>query len=100
MKSVLVTGADGLVGSVLAAHLRDSGHEVIPLSGDARDPDAVVKAVKDVDAVAHLAAIPNPWHESPYELFANNVVATFTVLWAAAEHGVRRLVIASSVNAT
>jgi nucleoside-diphosphate-sugar epimerase len=102
MKSarVLVTGADGLVGSAVAAHLRDCGHVVTPLRGDARDVDAVADGLTDVDAVAHLAAIPNPRHEPPTELFGNNVLATFTVLWAAAEHGVRRLVIASSVNAT
>jgi nucleoside-diphosphate-sugar epimerase len=103
MKSarVLVTGADGLVGSVVAAHLQDCGHAVVRLRGDARDPAAVADALAGgVDAVAHLAAIADPRYEPAHELFGNNVLATFTVLWGAAEHGVRRLVIASSVNAT
>lgn len=31
-------------------------------------------------------------------MFANNVTSTFNVLWAAAERGIRRVVIASSIN--
>jgi nucleoside-diphosphate-sugar epimerase len=73
-----------MVGSAVVAHLRAGGHEISTLFGDARDPAAVTAALDGVDAVAHLAAIANPWHESPYELFGNNVLATFTVLWTAA----------------
>jgi nucleoside-diphosphate-sugar epimerase len=115
---VLVTGAEGLVGSAVVAHLLACGHEITTLTrpdatphrgvrvvrGDARDPAAVSAAIGEggtrVDAVAHLAAIADPWHDRPHELFGNNVLATFTVLWTAAELGVRRLVIAGSVNAT
>ena len=97
---ILVTGGEGLVGSAVVAHLRESGHEISMLGGDARDPVAVAEAVKGADGVAHLAAIPNPWHDQAHELFGNNTLATFTVLWTAAELGVRRFVIASSVHAT
>jgi nucleoside-diphosphate-sugar epimerase len=111
---VLVTGGEGLVGSVVVAHLLDTGHDVTTLTlpgatphdgvrvvhGDARDPAVVAAAAEGADAVAHLAAIPHPWADPPYEVFGNNALATFTVLWGAAERGVRRLVIASSVNAT
>jgi nucleoside-diphosphate-sugar epimerase len=111
---ILVTGAEGLVGSPLVRHLLAFGHEVTTLTlpglvphtavrvvrGDARDPVAVAEAAEGVDAVAHLAAIPNPWHDPAHEVFGNNALATFTVLWTAAEQGVRRLVVAGSVNAT
>jgi nucleoside-diphosphate-sugar epimerase len=111
---VLVTGGEGLVGSAVVAHLLGTGHDVTTLTlpaatphdgvrvvrGDARDPDAVAAAAAGADAVAHLAAIPHPWDDPAHIVFGNNALATFTVLWGAAEHGVRRFVIASSVNAT
>ena len=111
---VLVTGAEGLVGSAVVAHLLTHGHTVTTLSlpdavahdgvrvvrGDATDADAVRRAVDDVDAVVHLAAFPNPWDHPAPVTFGNNTLATFTVLWTAAEEGVRRFAAASSVNAT
>jgi nucleoside-diphosphate-sugar epimerase len=111
---VLVTGGEGLVGSAVVAHLLDTGHDVTTLTlpaatphdgvrvvrGDARDADAVATAAEGADAVAHLAAIPDPWRDAAHVVFGNNATATFTVLWGAAERGVRRFVIASSVNAT
>jgi nucleoside-diphosphate-sugar epimerase len=114
VRRILVTGAEGTVGSALVAHLLAHGHEVTTLTlpdavpqegvkvvhGDARDRRAVARAVADVDAVAHLAAIPDPRHEPATELFANNATATFVVCWTAAEHGVRRFAVASSINAT
>ena len=111
---VLVTGAEGLVGSAVVAHLRAHGHEITTLTlpdatphegvrvvrGDARDPAAVAEAADGAGAVVHLAAFPNPWIAPAAEVFANNAPATFAVLWTAAERGVRRFAIASSVNAT
>jgi len=111
---ILVTGGEGLVGSAVVARLLEAGHPVTTLSrphatphpgvrvvrGDARDVDAVTEALRGVDAVAHLAAIPRPSGDPPPLVFGNNVMATFTVLWTAAESGVRRFVIAGSVNAT
>ena len=111
---VLVTGAEGLVGSAVVAHLLERGHPITTLTlpqatphegvrvvrGDARDPAVVEEAAEGADAVVHLAAIPNPWGAPAPEVFANNATATFTVLWTAAEQGVRRFAIASSVNAT
>ena len=110
---ILVTGGGGLVGSAVVTHLLEAGHPVTLLSrsdsetrdgvrvvrGDARDIDAVTEALDGVDAVAHLAAIPTPDDDPAPIVFGNNTLATFTVLWTAAELGVRRLVIASSVNA-
>jgi nucleoside-diphosphate-sugar epimerase len=110
----LITGAEGLVGSAVTAHLLAGGHEVSTLTlpdaaphdgvrvvrGDATDADAVRVAAAGVDAVVHLAAIPTPWGDVPPVVFGNNTLATFTVLWTAAELGVRRFAIASSVNAT
>jgi len=114
MSRLLVTGAEGLVGSAVVPHLLAHGHDVTTLTlpgavphegvrvvrGDACDADAVARAVEGADAVVHLAAIADPLHPSAVRLFGNNTLATFTTLWTAAAAGVRRLVIASSVNAT
>jgi nucleoside-diphosphate-sugar epimerase len=110
---ILVTGGDGMVGSAVVRHLLATGHDVTTLTlpgvtphegvrvvyGDARSTDVVAEAVDGADAVAHLAAIPNPLADPATTVFANNTQATFAVLWTAAERGVRRFAIASSVSA-
>jgi nucleoside-diphosphate-sugar epimerase len=68
--------------------------------GDVRDAAVVDEALDGVDAVAHLAAIPNAIDQPAQVVFANNVEATFTLLWRAADAGVRRFAVAGSVNAT
>ena len=114
-RTVLVTGAEGRIGSATCAHLTALGASVTALSlpredaaevaadrvlhGDTRDDDTVREALEGVELVVHLAAIPSPDLADWTTVFSTNVVSTFTVLAHAGERGVRRAVIASSINA-
>lgn len=111
---VLVTGADGKIGRPVVDALTDAGVHVTALSpswarapradrvvtGDATVEADVATALADVDAVVHLAAIAHRDLGRPYDVYRTNTGATFNVLVQAAERGVRRAVIASSINAT
>ena len=110
---VLVTGAAGKIGSATTRYLAGRGIAVTALSvagpfppeadrfviADATSPGGYAQALDDVDAVVHLAAIPHPNLGTPYEVFRTNVLSTFAVLSEAGERGVKRAVIASSINA-
>lgn len=111
---ILVTGADGLIGRAVVARLHDAGYLVSALSlgwgaplpeadriftGDAGDEALMTEAITDVSAVVHLAAIPHPGLGTARAVFVGNTSATFTVLNAAGEHGIARVVLASSINA-
>ncbi|MDQ1589017.1 MAG: hypothetical protein QOJ77_2182 [Microbacteriaceae bacterium] len=110
---VLVTGAAGRIGRAATELLMNRGIRVTALTlqndppiradrvlvGDATDPDAVTEALEGVDAVVHLAAIPHRDAGKPYDVYRTNVTSTFNVLSQAGEHGIRRAVIASSINA-
>jgi nucleoside-diphosphate-sugar epimerase len=114
MQQVLVTGAGGRIGRAVIDRLAEEGLRTVGLSleyrgpsqvhrrlvGDARSADDVRAALEGVDAVVHLAAIPHPSLGTPTEVFTTNVTSTFTVLAEAAAAGVRRAVIASSINAS
>jgi nucleoside-diphosphate-sugar epimerase len=79
---------------------RGAGHEVRleVMIGDIRDRAVVRKAVRNVDAVFHLAALPSAAlrRVSPGELQTVNVQGTLNVLEGAVAEGVTRLVFASS----
>lgn len=112
-RHVLITGVAGRLGRVVLAHLRRLGVQVTGLAladpgdldvdrlvvGDASDRSMVDLALQDVDAVVHLAALAAPVMGTPEEVFTRNTAATFTVLEAAGAHGIRRVALASSVNA-
>jgi nucleoside-diphosphate-sugar epimerase len=110
---VLVTGAAGRIGRATTELLLNRGIRVTALTiqddqpiradrvlvGDATDPAAVAEALEGVDAVVHLAAIPHRDAGKPYDVYRTNVTSTFNVLAQAGERGIRRAVIASSINA-
>jgi dihydroflavonol-4-reductase len=113
----LVTGGMGFVGANVARELVAAGATVRVLArpggdrraleglrveiaeGDLRDPASIRRAVAGVQAVYHVAADYRLWTPDPAELYRTNVDGTRTVLEAAAEAGVGRVVHTSSVAA-
>ena len=110
---VLLTGAAGSIGRVLAVGLADRGHDVVGLDLvpategfegrwhliDCADPDAVaaVFAEERLDGVVHLAGHPD--EAGLPESVTSHVVTTAALLDAMVEHDVTRLVYASSNHA-
>jgi nucleoside-diphosphate-sugar epimerase len=112
---ILVTGASGFLASHLIRALRERGHSVRALvlpssdttllgqagvdihTGDVRLPDTLAGAMRQVDAVFHLAAaigVRRPLRE----YYAVNVTGTENVCRAAVAAGVKRLVHVSSTS--
>jgi uronate dehydrogenase len=110
---ILVTGAAGSLGRVVATGLADRGHDVVGLdlvpapdgwtdawhTSDCTDPDAVeaVVAQHRPDAVVHLAGIPD--ERGLRESLESHTLTTAALLDAMVTHDVRRLVYASSNHA-
>jgi uronate dehydrogenase len=113
IERVLITGAAGKIGRALRTGLRghypalrlldvapqdgaEPGEEVVTL--DLNDRPAAEAAMKDVDAVIHLAAVA---HEAAFDdIVAGNITPTYSVFEAARKAGVRRVVFASSNHVT
>lgn len=119
-RKVLVTGADGFIGSHLSQHLVRAGAEVTALAlynafdshgwlddiaaderaainlvrGDIRDPHQITDLACGMDTVFHLAAlIAIPFsYEAPGSYVETNVKGTVNVLAASRAAGVRRIV--------
>lgn len=106
--AVLVTGAAGLLGRFVVRELLDHGYIVRGLDrragdadiawhvGDVTSPDLVKKAIDGVDAVLHIAAVPNIWSGDGQTIMRVNCLGTYTVFEAAEAAGVQRAVFCSS----
>ena len=109
---VVVTGGSGRAGQYIIPELIAHGHKVTnvdmeegPRQGarflrvDCTDFGAVVSALSRADAVIHMAAIPNPLVAPEHTVFRVNIVSDWNVLEAAEIRNVRKVVLASSINA-
>ena len=121
MNKVLVTGADGFIGSHLTQALLDEGCEVRALAqynsfnnwgwledirhpglevvtGDVRDPNYCRHIVRGVDTVFHLAAlIAIPYsYVAPDSYVDTNVKGTLNICQAVRDEGVGRLLVTST----
>jgi dTDP-glucose 4,6-dehydratase len=120
MSKILVTGADGFIGSHLVEKLTELGHDVRAFVlynsfnswgwldhinpkisngldvflGDIRDPNGVRKAMQGCDTVFHLAAliaIPYSYH-SPDTYLDTNIKGTLNVLQSARDLNIDKLI--------
>lgn len=121
-ETVFVTGGAGFIGLHVVEQLREQGfavrvfdnmfrgdrdrmNELVAGGGvelidqDVRYGGAVHQAMKGCDYVAHLAAVSiNKSQSDPYESVDINIVGEHNVFAAAADHGVKRVVFASSAS--
>jgi len=119
---ILVTGAEGFIGSHLAELVVEKGYEVKAFvrynftndwgwletskylkdieiyTGDVRDYDSVYDAMKDVDVVFHLAALIGiPYsYVSPLAYIKTNTEGTYNILEAGRKLGVDRIIVTST----
>ncbi len=108
-KRVLVTGSTGAIGQPLCEHLLTRGHYVRGFArrptpgltdfveGDLNERDKVYQAVSGMDTVIHLGAYPNP-ADFIDVLLQPNVVGSYYICEAAKDLGVKRLILASTLQ--
>ena len=120
MDKILVTGADGFIGSHLVKRLVNNGYQVRAfvmynsfnswgwldsidesikeaievISGDIRDPFGVDKVVEGCNSILHLAAlIAIPYsYQSPKSYIETNVNGTLNILQAAKRYNIKKIV--------
>lgn len=122
MSRILVTGADGFIGSHVVEDLLSNGYDVLALAqynsfgtrgwledipahpnlkcvvGDVRDLDFCKKITKNINAVIHLAALIGiPYsYVSPRSYIETNVYGTFNICQSALDNELTSVVVLST----
>ncbi len=79
---VLVSGASGALGKKVCRLLKDSGHDVLPLSGvDLSDPDAAEAAIDDQAAAGKFDGLVNIAGGFTWETVMDGDVETWDRMW-------------------
>ena len=111
-RKTVITGGSGRLGATAVAAMVAAGYEVLSLdrappreklcecwTADLTASGDLFEAFEGADSVIHLAAFQAPWEAADCAVFGNNVTSSYNVLRAAAQTGVRRVVMASSIAA-
>jgi len=111
---IAVTGGSGDMGRNLIPYLLEQNHAVVSIDralpstrlpgvnfliADTRDFGQLVAGIRGCDALIHLAAIRAPGIHPDPVTYADNTVGSYNALSAASALGIKRVCLASSINA-
>src|SRR3569623_534333 len=111
---IALTGGSGGVGRAITTVALRQGHTLVSIErvapaedqanvsfvpAEMSEYDKLVAALAGCDALLHMAAIPSPGRHPDHVVHNINVVGSYIALRTAAEHGIKRICQASSVNA-
>lgn len=116
---ILVTGANGLVGSFVCAHFISKGYKVRALIrknsdksllkhlskdidfciGDINNTGTLLEAMAGVEYVVHTAAIISFWSKRNSEMYQTNVIGTRNLIDVCLEHNIKKFIHVSSIAA-
>ena len=102
MKKALITGLDGFTGQYVQSELAANDYQVVGLSSDLTDTEAVSTEIAQLqpEAVVHLAGIAFVGHGNANAFYDVNLIGTRNLLEALAKHApdVSSILLASSAN--
>lgn len=115
---IAVTGGNGELGRALIPYLLDQGHSVVSIDralppapqpasaravqhilADTTDFGDFVASLRGCDALIHLAAHRSPMNHPDPTVYSDNTASSYNALSAAVTLGIKRICLASSVNA-
>jgi len=113
---IAITGGNGDMGRNLIPYLLEQNHTMVSIDralptpiaytpgikfmiADTRNFGELVASIQGCDALVHLAAIRAPGYMPDPMVYADNTISSYNALMAAATLGIKRVCLASSINA-